>query len=98
MTDQYEKAIEAFKKAVSVNPDFFINHAFLAACYSSLGRQAEAATEAVEVLRLNPKFTLEAYAKTLPYKKNADIERYIAALRKAGLPDKPPLPISDKSS
>jgi len=80
MTGQYEKAIEPFKKAVSVNPDFLIAHAFLAACYSSLGRQAEAATEADEVLRINPKFTLEAYAKTLPYKKKADIERYIAAL------------------
>jgi adenylate cyclase len=59
--------------------------AFLAACYSSLGRQAEAAAEADEVRRINPKFNLESFAKTLPYKNKADIERYITALRKAGL-------------
>lgn len=39
-----------------------IAHAFLAACYSSLGRQTEAAAEADEVRRINPKFSLESYA------------------------------------
>jgi adenylate cyclase len=98
MTGQYDKTIETFKKAVYIDPDFLIAHAFLAACYSSLGRQAEAASEADEVLRINPQFTLEAYAKTLPYKKKADIDRYIAALRKAGLPYTPHLPLPDKPS
>jgi adenylate cyclase len=86
MTGQYDKSIETFKKAVHVNPDYLIAHAFLAACYSSLDHQTEAAAEAEEVLRINPKFTLESYAKTLPYKNKADIERYVAALKKAGLP------------
>jgi adenylate cyclase len=63
-----------------------------------LDRQAEAAAAAQEVLRVNPKFTLESYAKTLPYKNKVDIERYISALRKAGLPDKPPLNLPDKPS
>jgi adenylate cyclase len=87
MTGKYDKAIETFNKAIRVNPDYLIAHAFLAACYSSLERQAEAAAEADEVLRINPKFNLEFYARTLPYKNKADIERYIAALRKAGLPE-----------
>jgi len=85
MTGQYDKAVETFKKAVHVNPDYLVAHAFLAASYSSIDRQAEAAAEADEVLRINPKFTLESYAKTLPYKNKVDIERYVAALRKAGL-------------
>lgn len=86
MTSQYDKAIETFKKAVHVSPDYLVAHAFLAACYSSLDRQAEAAAEAGEVLRINPKFDLESYAKTsLPYKNKGDIERYVVALRKAGL-------------
>ena len=86
MTSQYDKAIETFKKAVHVSPDYLVAHAFLAACYSSLDRQAEAAAEAGEVLRINPKFDLESYAKTsLPYKNKGDIDRYVAALRKAGL-------------
>jgi adenylate cyclase len=85
MTGQYDKAVDTFKKAVHVSPDYLVARAFLAASYSSLDRQAEAAAEAEEVLRINPKFSLKFYAKTLPYKNKADIERYIAALRKAGL-------------
>jgi TolB-like protein/Tfp pilus assembly protein PilF len=85
MTGQYDMAILTLKKAVSTNPNFLPAHAFLAACYSSIDRQAEATAAAEQVLQLNPKFTLESYAKTLPYKNRADIERYVAALRKAGL-------------
>ena len=98
MTGQYEKAVETFKKAVHVSPDYLTAHAFLAASLSSLGRRAKAAAEADEVLRINPKFSLDSYAKTLPYKNKADIERYLAALRKAGLPEMPLLPLPDKPS
>jgi adenylate cyclase len=85
MTEQYDEAIATFKKILNINPNYLPARAFLAACYSSLDRQAEAAAEADEVRRINPKFNLESFAKTLPYKNKADIERYIAALRKAGL-------------
>ncbi len=62
-------------------------HVFLAACYSSMDRQAEAAAAAKEVLRINPRFSIESYAKRLPFKNKADIELNVAALRKAGLPE-----------
>jgi TolB-like protein/class 3 adenylate cyclase/Flp pilus assembly protein TadD len=85
MTGRYEKSITTWEKALHISPNYLPAHAFLAACYSSLNRQAEAAAEAEEVLRINPKFSLKFYAKTLPYKNKADIDRYVAALRKAGL-------------
>jgi adenylate cyclase len=85
MTEQYDEAIATFKKILNINPNYLPARAFLTACYSSLDRQVEAAAEADEVRRINPKFNLESFAKTLPYKNKADIERYIAALRKAGL-------------
>jgi adenylate cyclase len=85
MTAQYDEAISTFKKALQLNPNMLSLHAFLAACYISSNRQQEAAAEVEEVLRINPKFSLESYAKTLPYKNKSDIERYISALRKAGL-------------
>ncbi len=85
MTGQYDEAILASKKALDRNSNYLPAHAFLSASYSSLGREAEANAAAEEVLRINPKFSLESYAKTLPYKNKADIERYITALRKAGL-------------
>ena len=41
--------------------------------------------EAAEVLRLNPKFSLEVHRQRMPIKDPAVLERHIAALRKAGL-------------
>jgi adenylate cyclase len=57
----------------------------LAAVYSELGKDAEAHAEAAEVLRLNPKFSLEVHKERTPIKDPATLERHIAALRKAGL-------------
>jgi adenylate cyclase len=85
MTGQYDEAIATLKKILHSHPNYLPAHAFLAACYSSLDRQPEAAAAADEVRRINPKFNLDSYAKILPYKNKADIDRYIAALRKAGL-------------
>jgi len=53
--------------------------------YRVLSLPGAAAAEADEVLQINPKFSLKSYAKRLPYKNKADIERYVAALSKAGL-------------
>ena len=85
MTGQLDESIITWKKVLQVNPNYLPAHAFLAACYSSLDRYAEASAAAKEVLRINPKFSIESYTKTLPYKNKADIERYVAAIRKAGL-------------
>jgi adenylate cyclase len=87
MTGQYDKSIAAWEKALQVSPTYLPAHIFLAACYSSLGRNAEANAAAKEVLRLNPKFTIESHARRLAYKNKADIEREVAALQKAGLPE-----------
>ena len=45
----------------------------------------EARAEAAEVLRLNPKFSLEVHKERVPIKDPGMLERHIAALRKAGL-------------
>jgi adenylate cyclase len=85
MIGQYDESIVIWKKALQRDSDYLPAHAFLAACYSSLGRDVEAAVEAKEVIRVDPKFNVESHAKTLPYKNKADVEREVAALRKAGL-------------
>lgn len=85
MTGKYDEAILILKKAVQINLDFLPAHIFLAACYSSIDRDGEANASAKEVLRINPKFSIESYAKALTYKDKADIEREVAALQKAGL-------------
>jgi adenylate cyclase len=80
---QYEEAIEAYKKAL--HRKHMSAHIHLTASYSLLGPDGEARAEATEVLRINLKFSLEHLAKTIPFKDQADIERFIGALRKAGL-------------
>ncbi|MFC1516295.1 adenylate/guanylate cyclase domain-containing protein [Thermodesulfobacteriota bacterium] len=85
MTGQYDDAILTFKKAIAVSPNYLPAHAFIAASNSLLGNETEANAAAEQVLRINPKFSLESYAKTLPYKNKTDIERYVSALKKTGL-------------
>jgi len=85
MTGQYQEAITQYKRALRVAPNNILAHLNLAGTYSLLGRNEEARVEAEEVLRLNPKFTLESFAKTAPFKNQAQIDRVVDALRKAGL-------------
>jgi adenylate cyclase len=82
---QYQEAITQYKKALRIAPNNIIAHLALSATYSSLGRYEEARAEAEEVLKINPKFSLESYAKMLPFKNQAETDRLIEALRKAGL-------------
>jgi adenylate cyclase len=60
-------------------------HLGLAHIYVKLDRDKEAQAEAAEVLRIHPKFSLEHYAKTLPFKDQSVVDDTIARLRKAGL-------------
>jgi len=85
MLRRYDESITVLKKVLEMDPDYLPAHIFLAACYSSIGREAEAAAEAKEVIRINPKFSVESHANILPYKSKADIDREVDAFRKAGL-------------
>jgi adenylate cyclase len=80
-----EEAIALLKQYLSRYPNILGAHLTLAAVYSELGREAEARAEAAEVLRLNPKFSLEIHKERMPIKDPAALERHLAALRKAGL-------------
>jgi len=50
-----------------------------------LGKEKEARAEVAEVLRINPKFSVEYLAKILPYKDRSESDKIVNALRKAGL-------------
>jgi adenylate cyclase len=80
-----EEAVSAYKKGIQRAPEHNIAHVSLAATYSMMGREKEARAEAEEVLRINPKFSLDYFAKTLPYKDQSQIDKIVNALRKAGL-------------
>ena len=95
---RYEEAIVQLKKAISLSPDALYSHLALAVTYSLADRDEEARAEVSEVLRIQPKFSLDGFAKRAAFKNKADIDRIFGALRKAGLPESPPLPLPDKPS
>ena len=80
-----DKAIASFKKALKQNPDHFLAKVYLAATYGETGREEEGRHVADEVIRINPKFSVELYAKRLPYRNRDDIKQIIDGLHKAGL-------------
>jgi adenylate cyclase len=84
-TERSEEAVSAYKKALQRSPDNLLAHVLLAATYSMMGREKEARAEAAEVLRINPKFSLDYFEKTLRFKDQRLTNNFIDALRKAGL-------------
>jgi adenylate cyclase len=84
---QYKKAIELLEKGLSSDPDHLSSHLMLVHSYSSLNRIEEAHKAVDEVLRINPNFSLDYLGKMIPNKNQANIDRMIGELHKAGLPD-----------
>ena len=87
---RFEEAASAYKKAIQLAPDNILAHLGLASTYSIMGQERDARAEAAEVLRINPKFSLDEYANTASVKDQAQKDKIFKSLRKAGLPDKPP--------
>jgi adenylate cyclase len=81
---QYEKAIEASKKALQREPNTHFAYIHMAVSYIRLGLEEEARAAAAQILTINPKFSLERYAKMLPFPQPV-ADRIIEDLRKAGL-------------
>jgi adenylate cyclase len=84
-TGRYDEAVSAYKVAMQAAPHFQWPHIQLAATYGMMGRDKEARAEAEEVLRINPKFTMEFWEKTALVKDQMLKNRLRNALLKAGL-------------
>lgn len=82
---QYQEAIRLYKKGLTLNPNSLYGHLGLTESYSLLGREEEARASAAEVLRIHPGFSAGYHVKAMGYKNQADEERFLNALRKAGL-------------
>jgi adenylate cyclase len=96
---RYEKAIEVFKNALSKAPKNMFAWMNLAICYVLTDKVDEAEKAAAEVLKVQPAFCIDLYKKTFSGSEETDRGKlYIGALRKAGLSEKPPLPLPDKPS
>jgi tetratricopeptide (TPR) repeat protein len=84
---EYQEALAAARK---VNlPGFFPTQAQLAAIYAELGRDREARSAVEELLRLQPGHTIEKTVEDMRKQNRPEdtTRRFVAALRKAGLPE-----------
>lgn len=84
---RHDEAIAIYGESVARNPDHIGPRIGLTSCLAEVGRLDEARSEAAEVLRINPSFTLTKYAESLTYNDPSHAERSLNALREAGLPD-----------
>jgi adenylate cyclase len=57
--------------------------------YAQLGQLENARAEAAEVLRINPKYTIDGTQRQLSvFKRSEDAKHFFDGLRKAGLPER----------
>jgi len=82
---RYEEALNASRNAVKLAPNnLFAQLALVRSCIRG-GCDEEARYAAAEVLRIQPGFSLDNFAKRLPYKNQVVIEQSVNDWRKAGL-------------
>ena len=81
---RYDDAIATLKRMLHIYPDHLPGHLNAAATYTLAGREEEARAEVAEVMRIDPQFSLERYARTIPYRR-ALVDELVMAYRKAGL-------------
>ncbi len=83
----YGKAIDVLVACVRTAPRSAFCHRLLAAAYSQMGRDDEAARHAAEAMRDSPGWTITAVARAGSYRRQEDLERIVSGYRKAGLPE-----------
>jgi adenylate cyclase len=80
---RYGDAAAAFGRIAA--PDHF-HHAFMAACSAQLGDEPSTRRHAEEVLKRDPRFSVDMYLMSQHYKRPEDGEHHRTVLLKAGLP------------
>jgi adenylate cyclase len=85
--ERFEDAAECARRAADWNPAFADAHGVLAAALAHLGRMAEARASLDAFTGLISGHVADQLAAR-PFRRPADRERYLAGLRKAGLPEK----------
>jgi tetratricopeptide (TPR) repeat protein len=82
---RYKEAAAALQRVLIHAPNELFARLDLAVTLVELRREEQAQAEAAKVLQLEPTFSLAVARQRWPWKDQAGLERYVAALRKAGL-------------
>ena len=82
-----EEALDLAERSLRERPSFPGAYRLRAACLGQMGRISEARQSIDQFLRLAPNATLRLLRAQVPFRREADFERYANALRVAGLPE-----------
>jgi adenylate cyclase len=82
--ERYADAIASFRQIA--NPPAWM-YAYLAISLVGDDRIEEARVAAAEAVRLAPRYSIERFMRSEPFRDEATLERFRVALRKAGFPD-----------
>ena len=86
---EYSEALPPLREYTSRAANMRNGHVWLAANLAQLGQLNEAHAEAAEVLRIDPKYTIDGTQRRLAlFKRPEDVEHFLDGLRKAGLPER----------
>ncbi|MBL8376742.1 MAG: winged helix-turn-helix domain-containing protein [Burkholderiales bacterium] len=81
---RYGEAVRYARDALAQRPDWFFNHYLLAACQAANGDLPGAQKALSDGVKMMPRFTVAALKVGHPFVRDADRDRYVEALRKAG--------------
>jgi adenylate cyclase len=84
---RYDEALPSLQEAGRRNPAFDRNQLNLAATYAELGRIEDARWAIEELLLIKPNASLATERETNLYRYESDLEHWLEALRKAGMPE-----------
>lgn len=84
---RYDESIAAIRQSINRGPHFPVPYLFLAVIYIELGRPSEATEMAAKARELAPNYSLAMIKRVIPHKSEAEIDRFQAGLRQAGLPE-----------
>jgi adenylate cyclase len=84
---RYEDALLMGLKSLQESPNWTAGHRLVVICMVNLGRLDEARVAANRIMELWPETTVSAIKLQIAYKDTMFKERYISALRAAGVPE-----------
>jgi adenylate cyclase len=87
MLEQYEDALRWGEQALDEMPNYGSSHRVVISALVGLGRIEEAKAAAVRLMDAFPTYTLSLQRRINPWRDHAFAERYLDALRIAGVPE-----------
>jgi len=86
LMERRQEALDAFAQIVRQNPNFVPAHAYRAVLFSELGRVNEAREAWDKASHLSPGVSMPNLRERLPYKRPADLDRFLTAAHRTGMP------------